>query len=168
MSSMELLTFYNLFFLLSVIIVIYGVYWYFKKPVSIIFKAPNSLVKTQKNVLLIEHTSPETTYQECLDWLSIFNSEIVVQKFPNYIKAIHRVDLNIVRSNGGSKSLSDIPKIIEFQIKKYAENDVELMNCVTINMDQREINRFDFIDLDWYKQEILSIFKDYNAHLILR
>jgi hypothetical protein len=40
---------------------------------------------------------------------------------------------------------ADTTKILEFQIKKYAENDVELINIVTINTDHRGIKRFDLV-----------------------
>ncbi|MBN2336417.1 hypothetical protein JXL21_12735 [Candidatus Bathyarchaeota archaeon] len=136
-----------------------------KYPKIQVFFNSSKIEREKEYVMTIDNITPKETYQMCIDWLSMFESEIIERNEPSFIKASHKIDVLTHSLTYASWKIKDIPKILEFHIREYVGTDTELAMKITINTAQRDIGRFDFTDLEWYKREIFNIFKEKNVHM---
>jgi len=77
----------------------------------------------------------------------------------------HRYPYNHFSQNE-SKLIKDIPKKLVLSIQGNYKN-IELILDISLDEKRRGIRRFDFTDLDWYKQEILKQFNSYGIQEII-
>lgn len=117
-------------------------------------------------ILVVENISLEDAYSKCLDWLSTYQCQIIKHTKPRFINAIHRIDIHYFSFwLHNPKKHEDIPKQLEFHLRRYLLTDTEITLTVSIKSEREYVTEFDFLDLDWYKQELHEIFQDYKTHI---
>lgn len=105
-------------------------------------------------------------YDVCLEWLLSIGSTINQQSRPNHIEATHKVDIHTTTFPGGNPMvIKDIPKKLGFNIREYDGYTILTMD-ISIDNKRRDVKRFDFTDIDWYKQEIMQQFNSNEIELI--
>ena len=108
--------------------------------------------------------SQKTAYYRCLEWLETFQSRIIEQQEPTNILAEHTIDVHTTTFlNQNMQTLKDIPKKIEFRFNQYERMDTIVWLNILIDTKRGDVQRFDFLDLDWYKQELETIFEEYET-----
>lgn len=155
----------DLFFLLiGIISSILAINWLHNKPkYPLIFKLPSTFEKGKQYRFLVSKARPQEIYEKCLDWLLGLNVEIDYEIANKEIKATHKVDIPTFTFFYNTPIIiKDIPKIIELNLRDYVGTDTEVILDVSIDTSKRSIQRFDFIELDWYRKDVLDYFKEYE------
>ena len=124
--------------------------------------------KEKEIKIRIDNSDIYTTFSICVDWLEMFQSKIIEKKEPTYIKAIHKIDAITTTPSASQHGkiihLKDIPKILEFNLSRYAGIDTIVSLKILIDTDRRDIKWFDFTELVWYEEELSDMFRGYEVH----
>ena len=130
----------------------------------------NKISKEKEVKIRIDNSDIYTIFGICVDWLEMFQSKIIEKREPKYIKAIHKIDAITTTPSASQDGkiihLKDIPKILEFNLSRYAGIDTIVSLKIMIDTSRRDVKWFDFTELVWYEEELLDMFRGYEVHLL--
>jgi hypothetical protein len=116
-------------------------------------------------ILVIENIALDNAYSKCIDWLSTYKCQIIESNKPRFIKATHRFDIPYFSFWLLNPKLhKDIPKQLEFNLRRFLMTDTEITLNVSIKPEKNYITEYDFMNFEWYKEELHDIFKDFKIH----
>ena len=128
----------------------------------------NKISKEKEVKIRIDNSDIYTIFSTCVDWLEMFQSKIIEKKEPTYIKAIHKIDAITTTPSASQHGkiihLKDIPKILEFNLNRYAGIDTIVSLKILVDTGRRDVKWFDFTELVWYEEELSDMFKGYEVH----